>query len=290
MYLTILTPLYNRLQYLDGIFECLKGQTRKDFQWLVIDDGSIVDSFAKFEEYKKIADFEIDYLRKDNGGKHTALNFSHKYIKGDAVLVLDNDDKLTCDAVESVLSLWEKHCDNKELGVISLSKGRDENTPFVVYPEEKISDHVTYRINSGLMGDCCEIVRSDVFREFPFPEFEGERFMDESHLWYNIGKKYKTLYVNKVVYIAEYLDDGLTNNVRKLLKKNPRSALNNQITALSCNINFKNKIKRTLLLVYYSKLLKIKRRDAAHSSGHKALTNLLWLPGCALYSYWERKY
>ncbi len=290
MYLTVLTPLYNRQNYLDGIFQSLTAQSRKDFQWLVVDDGSSENSFLKFEEYKKTADFEIDYYYKSNGGKHSALNFSHNYIKGDAVLILDSDDTLTPDAVETVLSFWEKYANNEELAVISFSKGTDENTPLVICPEETVSDHITYRINRGVEGDCCEAVRTEAFREFPFPEFEGENFMDEIHLWYNIGKKYKTLYTNKVIYLAEYLPDGLTKNIRTLLKKNPRGALHNQSVALGCNINLKNKIKRTLLLVYYSKLLGMKKKDAAALTKHKTLLSLLWLPGCILYSYWERKY
>ncbi len=290
MYLTVLTPLYNRQNYLDGIFSSLMSQSRKDFQWLVVDDGSAESSHLKFEEYKKTADFEIDFYYKNNGGKHSALNFSHKYIKGDVVLILDSDDTLTSDAAATVLSLWEEYADNKEIAVISLSKGADEKTPLVKYPEETVSDHITYRINQGIEGDCCESVRREVFCEFPFPEFEGENFMDEIHLWYNIGKKYKTLYINKVIYIAEYLPDGLTKNVRSLHKKNPRGALHNQSVALSCNINLKNKIKRTLLLIYYSKLLGMKKKDAAAHTEHKMLLSLLWPFGCILYSFWERKY
>lgn len=290
MYLTILTPLYNRREYLDKIFECLTAQTNKNFQWLVIDDGSEIPSEDKFEEYKKTADFEIEYHYKKNGGKHSALNFSHDYIKGDIVLILDSDDILTSDAVETVEKCWQQYGSNKDVAVISLCRGLDKNTPWVIYPEEDVSDHISYRINRGVEGDCCEIIKKDVFCEFPFPEFEGENFMDEIHLWYNISKKYKTAYINKVIYISDYLDEGLTKNVRKLHKKNPRGALHNQTVALSCPINFKNRVKRTLLLIYYCKILNMKRKEAAALTENKMLTNLLWPAGCALHFYWERKY
>ena len=290
VYLTILTPLYNRREYLDKIYESLAAQTNKGFQWLVIDDGSEIPSDDKLEEYKKTADFEIEYYYKKNGGKHSALNFSHSYIKGDVVLILDSDDTLTPDAVETVISAWEKNEDNAELGVISFSKGTDENTPLVKYPEEIISDHITYRINRGIEGDCCETIRREAMCEIPFPEFEGENFMDEIHLWYGTAKKYKTLYINKVIYLAEYLEEGLTKNVRSLHKKNPRGALHNQIVALSCPINFKNRVKRTLLLIYYCKLLRIKMKEAVALTDNKMLTCAMWPVGCLLHFYWERKY
>ena len=290
MLLTILTPLYNRQQYLDRIFASLMKQSNMNFEWLVVDDGSAERSDAKFEEYYEKAPFKVKYYYKENGGKHTAINFAHNYIEGDVVLILDSDDYLCESAVSDVLCAWEKDICNASIGVISFCKGSDENTPLVKYPEETVSDHITYRINRGIEGDCCETVRSSAFKEYPFPEFEGEKFMDEIHLWYGLAEKYKTRYINKVIYVAEYLDEGLTNNVKTLHKNNPKGAFYNQTVALRQSLNFKNKVKRLLLASYFGRLQGMGYRSVAEKTGSGALLAMLWIPGAALYYYWKRKY
>ena len=104
---TVLTPTYNRVNTLPKLVDSLCRQTRTDFQWLVIDDGSTDDTEAYMETLKQQnLPFEWEYHKKENGGKHTALNAAHPYIKGDVVLILDSDDYLTPDAVETVEREW----------------------------------------------------------------------------------------------------------------------------------------------------------------------------------------
>lgn len=83
---TVLTPTYNRVNTLPKLVDSLCRQTRTDFQWLVIDDGSTDDTEAYMETLKQQnLPFEWEYHKKENGGKHTALNAAHPYIKGDVV-------------------------------------------------------------------------------------------------------------------------------------------------------------------------------------------------------------
>ena len=121
--LTILTPLYNRSEFIERLYYCLCAQSRKDFQWLIIDDGSTDRCDDKINEYLEYSEFPIDYVYKENGGKHTALNYSHPYIKADWVLILDSDDMLTGDAVESAASYIEKYGETADIGVISFQRG-----------------------------------------------------------------------------------------------------------------------------------------------------------------------
>ena len=79
--ITIVTPTYNRANKLEKVFESLKKQTRKDFEWLVIDDGSIDNTKDIIEILKKEADFDVFYYKQDNQGKHIALNRAFKEVK-----------------------------------------------------------------------------------------------------------------------------------------------------------------------------------------------------------------
>ena len=264
-------------------------QTNKDFQWLVIDDGSHEPSYDIFEAFVASADFEIEYYYKENGGKHTALNYSHEYIKGEYVLILDSDDYLTTDAVETVLSEWDKYKNDEAVAIVSLLKTYPDGKAIAKYPRECVSDHISFRINGGINGDCCETVRSDVFKSFSFPVFEGEKFLDEMHLWYGIGSKYKSSYVNRAVYVAEYLEDGLSNNVKRLYMKNPKGSMHSQIVALCCNINFKNRVKRALLLNMYGKAAGKSFGEVMKASPRRFLTFATYLPSLLLYKKRKKK-
>ena len=57
----------------------MKNQSCKDFQWLVIDDGSSDNTKTVVESFIKNSDFCVEYHYKQNGGKHTALNYAHSW-------------------------------------------------------------------------------------------------------------------------------------------------------------------------------------------------------------------
>ena len=291
MNLTVLTPIYNRSEYIERMYESLSGQTEKDFQWLVIDDGSRESSEEVFSDIAKKADFAVEYHYKENGGKHTALNFAHPYIKGEWVLILDSDDILTPDAVETVRGYTEKYGGNEEIGIISFQRGTDTAHPLVKFPEaETVSDHITFRINENRPGDCCEVLRACVLKEYPFPVFENERFLVETHLWVRSAEKYKTAYIPKVIYLNEYREGGLTDSGHKMRRTCPKGGMYSQKICLSRKFSLKFRIKRGILLNYYGKLAKKSAGEILKESGHPLFCGLLYIPACLLYHYENRKY
>ena len=57
------------------------------------------------------SDFPIRYFFKANGGKHTALNYAVKKIESELTFIVDSDDTLTTDAVETVLRYHKRYED-----------------------------------------------------------------------------------------------------------------------------------------------------------------------------------
>ena len=116
---SIITPAYNRADLLPRCFESLQKQTCKDFEWLVIDDGSTDNTSEVIERFKQTEDaFPIRYVWKRNGGKHTALNLSHSMISGSFCFVLDSDDILIPTAIEEIISAWDQWKLDGEVGRI----------------------------------------------------------------------------------------------------------------------------------------------------------------------------
>lgn len=74
MMITVLTPTFNRGGGLQSLWDSLQKQTVKDFEWLVVDDGSSDGTKNLITQLQEKSDFPVRYIYKNNGGKHTALN------------------------------------------------------------------------------------------------------------------------------------------------------------------------------------------------------------------------
>ena len=220
--LYIVTPTYNRAKELCILYKTLKSQTCLDFKWLVVDDGSTDETpllIAKFQEDSCVA---IDYLKKDNGGKHTAYNLALDYMsKIDCHIVVDSDDWLAMDAVEQILQDLEK-TSNKEIGIVYPRYGRDSSPQW-------LSDNVKYvsipdiKLKYGLSIETAIVIKNLFIGQLRLPSFEGEKFLSEEIFYIRLSEFGKFLPLNRRIYFFEYLEHGLTNNLFHLWKKNPKS-------------------------------------------------------------------
>ncbi|MFR4520663.1 MAG: glycosyltransferase family A protein, partial [Fusobacterium sp.] len=88
--ITIFTPTYNRKKTLPKLYESLKNQDDKDFEWLVVDDGSSDGTDKLVEEYQKENILNIRYFYKENGGKQRAVNFGVEKSQGEYFFIVDS--------------------------------------------------------------------------------------------------------------------------------------------------------------------------------------------------------
>lgn len=289
--LSIVTPVYNREKLLKNCFMSLLEQTCTDFEWIIVDDGSEDNTLKVAESFE--APFDIIVITKLNSGKHTALNASHYSIHGKYVLILDSDDKLIPSAVEDVINGWKIFDSQDEIGIVTFLKGIDEQHPScMAYPEDerKPVDIIRYKRKCITSNDACEVIRTELFKKYPFPEFEGEKFLSESALWNKVGFSHKCVYINTVIYLADYLEDGLTKSGKPMRIKNPYGGMYTSNICM-CRKNFlKNRIKNGLLYNCYSFFAKMRFREALIQNDSKLLMCLCRPMGFALYLIWKKKY
>ena len=218
MNITICTPTYNRGNLLGKLYESLKKQNYKSFQWLIIDDGSIDNTEEIVAQFIKEIVINIRYIKKENGGKHTALNLAIDEAEGELFWIVDSDDYIADDSLNYMWDQWNNIKDKSEFAGISGLRGY-ENGKVIgnTYEGEMIdTDALNYRYKYRIQGDKAEIYRTCILRQFKFPVFEGERYITESVVWNRIANKnLKLRYLNKVTYICEYLNGGLTNTSDK---------------------------------------------------------------------------
>lgn len=290
--LTILTPTYNRANLLKDVFESLMHQTDTDFEWLVVDDGSTDDTGAVLQSFLDAPDraFPMQVLRKENGGKHTAINYALPHISAPLTLILDSDDSLTEDAVETVLRTWEPYAGDPGICGMSFLKGdSSDGHPLANFPAEVArSNHIRFRINGRIGGDCCEVIRTGVLREFPFPEFPGERFVGENYLWVNAGLRYDTIYIRKVIYLCTYLEGGLSKSGRAMRLRNPQGGMLTSRLEMHPRICLRQRLKKAILYGCYGFAAGMKPRSIRKSSGHPFLVGLCIPLGWVFYRKWSK--
>lgn len=254
--ITIFTPTYNRAYILNNLYESLRRQSSKNFQWVVVDDGSTDDTEELIRGYMSESDFQIIYERKENGGKMRAIDRGLDLASGELFFIVDSDDYLTDDAVEQI-ERYGKELPKDFAGLV-FRKHNLRGDSFGEFPSEIIdSDPVEIFYRMGVGGDKAEVVKTEIMRKFRFPEIEGEKFIPEGLIWNRIGREYKFRYVNRVIYNFEYIADGYTNNFKNLMKRNPQGMKLYYKEMLKENIPFINRIKffiRYLQSSYYSKL------------------------------------
>lgn len=250
-FITILTPTYNRASLLPRLFDSLLRQTNKDFEWIVVDDGSTDDTRDVVANLKEKCGgaFPMGYVYKANGGKHMAINIGAERARGELLFIADSDDLLTDDALETVANSWHDISDDKSFaGIAGLDITMD--TREVIgsgLPQEHIDcNAIDIRYRHHVTGDMKEVFRTEVLREFPFPEFAGERFCPEQLVWFRMARRYRLRYINKPIYIADYQPDGITAGITRARMRNPSASMLTYAELTECPVPFLVKVKAAI--------------------------------------------
>lgn len=220
--ITIMTPTYNRAYVLPRLYDSLCQQTRQDFEWLVIDDGSTDGTAELIFDYRVKSDFSINYFYKENGGKHRAINEGVVHATGDWIIIVDSDDLLTGDAVAKLYDVMNNI--GSEFVGMCFRRAKLSGHIIGISDTAWSKSMVMQPIMAGhiLNGDLAYVFRTNVMRECPFPEFPGEKFVPELYIWNKIADIGKIVfYVDQVIYLCEYLPDGYTSNFKKNIRSNP---------------------------------------------------------------------
>ena len=253
-FISILTPTYNRGKLLLPLYDSLKNLTFKDFEWLIVDDGSEDDT----EQYAlswiahniENAEFPIRYIKKSNGGKHTAINRGVREANGELILILDSDDTLPSDSLATIAQYYEQCKGYKDCaGVCGLMAHHDGQLIGTGFPKDPMYESALlfrYAEKGNVTGDLLEVYKTSVMREFPFPEIENEKFCPESLVWNRIANKYKLFCFNNVIYYRDYLDGGLTSKIVRIRMNSPIASTMTYAEMLDYDISLKWKIRSAI--------------------------------------------
>ena len=220
--ITIQTPVYNRRSTLKRAIDSVQAQTFRDIEYIIVDDGSdpeqAVDDIV--DEFMNTTDLPVMFIKKPNGGVHTARNAAVREARGKFIIGLDSDDELTQDCCRVNIDAWENIPDNTKhlyYGVMSIVLDHSGNIEGEYFPENVNSmsweDVLDFKLR--LHCDHHTLMRADVRKANLMPEPEGVKFVGEGIFWDKVYKKYRAWCINEELYIAHLEGDDHLSRPKK---------------------------------------------------------------------------
>lgn len=243
-FFTVFTPTYNRAHTICRVFDSLRTQTFRDFEWLIIDDGSTDNTERLISEWANSANFNVRYVKQGHAGKHVAHNRALAEAKGRLFVILDSDDALVPSALETVAYLWNSIPESERQAFCSVgTRCRNQNgniigDKFPTDPFDADLREITYRYR--IRGEKFIVWVTEIMRRYPFPEIVGTQFIPEGLVCYDIAKTYKGRWSNEAIRIY-YVDDrgaGATLTRRRNLRENAPGRLCFYIWALNNDLGY----------------------------------------------------
>ena len=250
--ITVFTPTYNRAYILPQLYKSLCEQTILDFEWVIVDDASSDDTEALVSEWEKRCIFNILYIKYlDGGGKHRAINIGVNKAQGKLFFIVDSDDYLASDALQRIAEQYRLiQNDTSYAGVCGLRCYPDGRVIGRNPAEQDYTllscSSLDYRFLYKYKGDRAEVFKTEVLKQYLFPEFEGERFCPEALIWNRISLNYKLQYFWGKIYYCDYLEDGLTAKITKIRMESSQASVLYYSELLNMDIPLVEKCKAAI--------------------------------------------
>lgn len=217
---SIFTSTYNRGEMLYRLYEELKVQTFKDFEWVIINDGSTDDTDKIVRTIQKENILDIQYVSKKNGGKHTAWQVATPLFRGRYVLTADDDDPITNDMLEVFNRHWsdlEQSPLYNDFWEVRTRCRRPNGTlvgnqlPTPIFDSDYNTVCYKMKVFCEMVG-CrkVEILRGVAAVPDVFPFMEDASNFAEGIRWSRAARQYKTRFVNDVTRIYNDTQNSLS--------------------------------------------------------------------------------
>lgn len=179
---SVIIPIYNVEKYLRTCVDSVIGQTYRDLQIILVDDGSTDSCGGICDEYTG-KDTRIQVVHKENGGLSDARNAGLPLAEGDFVLYLDSDDYLAPAAIETLVKMQTQSDADIVLGNFLYTFPDHEypaeawhQTDMVLDNKQAMEALIDGRIETFAWG---KLLRREIACKHPFPK--GKVF--EDHFW-----------------------------------------------------------------------------------------------------------
>lgn len=229
---TVFTPVYNCENTIERVHKSLLNQTFKDFEWLIINDGSSDNSNEIIEKIVETSPLNIVYINNPvNGHKMKCFIQAVSLAQGEFLLTFDGDDKCTLDALYIFNNEYEnipEHLKERLSAVTGLCKDQYGNQIGDSFPKDSFysNSFQTHAIHK-LKGEKWGFTKTSILKGIKVnPVILTKGFIPESLIWNLIAKEgYQTKYINAITRVY-YIDVNDSLSSMSLNKRSFGSIIN----------------------------------------------------------------
>ena len=222
---SVWTATYNRCSLLVNVYKCLLDQKFKNFEWIIIDDGSVDETEKTCKKFISEAPFSVTYIKQNHSGKHNAWRKAIQLFHGKYAVTIDDDDILLPDALMIFDQKWNELENSQNYERFWEIKGMVMTQDGNICGEGKIpfengfydSDYNILTYKNHFMEEMHGCRKVTVLKEFDIPPFIFENECSnfcEGIIYSRIARKYKTRFIQHVVRIYNQNQSGLSGNIR----------------------------------------------------------------------------
>ncbi len=225
MKISVLTPTYNREKFLEKLYRSLIKNSNYgiEIEWLIMDDGSTDKTEQKIKSFiqEQKSHIEIKYFKQKNQGKMVAINNLVEKATGEYMIDCDSDDYFSDEAFKIMSEKIKETANEKNIyGLCFLKHSTNgENIGNNFTKQRTTLFDLHYKEND--QGEKAILFISKIRKQYKHKLENGERFITEARLYYEMDDDNEMLCFNFPIMICEYQENGYTKNLNKQFKENP---------------------------------------------------------------------
>ncbi len=225
---SLYTPNYNGRDTIQRTFDSVKNQVFKNFEYIIIDDGSTDGVEKIINKFMDNVDIPVIFIKKKNGGLHTVRNLGVKYARGKYCTCVDSDDELLPEALSTCVAAWDSIPKNKVhryREVVALCEDENHNIVGSYFPDNinSVDMKTARKLCRATKGEHFGMDITKVRKENLLPEPKGVKYVVEDIVWRKLDLEYDSYYINKVLRV--YHLEG-ENRMSKNKNKNIQNVIN----------------------------------------------------------------
>ena len=215
--ISVVLPIYNVENYIEKCLASLLRQDYKDYELILVNDGSKDKSISLAKEFLKGKDVSWCVVDKENGGLASARNAGLRQADGDYVVFIDTDDVVSEDFLSTLLKEMQEGVDFSFCAFQFVKKQEvvaDENDKKIVFDKKGLLDAFLKRTISFVVPSM--LFRRDFLLENDLFFEEDIRFSeDQPFIWKVILHSEKTVYLYKKMYGYYVRETSIMNSSSK---------------------------------------------------------------------------
>ena len=216
MFYSILTITYNRSHTIHRLWDSLNRIKERNFEWVIVDNGSVDDTSSLISNWIKDSKFKIIYHQLAfNQGLAKGLNEGKKLLSGDYTIVIDDDDFLMDDAIDTIDRYIYKFKINEMPNVAGLAfRTVDEFGRLIGRPMAKnamLSNRLNleYIHKIGSSAEIATVAKTSVRNQYEFIELLPPDHAPNSIILNRMARSYELMYVDIPIRVM-YRHDGIS--------------------------------------------------------------------------------